>query len=1141
MIKKRPIIKKIFNSPNSENFKNVVRATSWTSYLSPLNNLLTLLEGYLKPGIVKTQPSLPRLLQALTPARALIAGETAYQKGLVARAVSTAADQLKREAHKTVREFSGPSAPLDSEVSHHPLVKISRLIGMYKTHGDDYLPVSRENHLSSALRHLDQKMGSFRGVEAFVYGKIKDGTLHQNLDALVQSISIFIESNGDDKIYQFLYHKANERGEIGYFSRSHDTQAQIAWGKQHLKNLETLSANEKMARFEKLWVAAAEHDEITGLEELVSSMSSDIADPTHLSQSLDKAIRFFQSNPSTKLSKDVLGGIANVTSGWLSLVYSWMGDHLESSELNDLEKRLNHLQQQMNKGNHLQALVKLKEELQKSPLAKKMHESSDSVSPLNTLQQTKEKLANALSKGTNSEKASWEESMELEKERLVNQVGYLSTFKTIYNVFGAPQKGTDPIAFQKQSDTAYAHIMNAVDKAPAKEQQTVFLNEMKEAIDNRDDISFFRKVASKLTCWIVMIGVRFFTKHFTHSFINYLTKTISLPTQQPLSTIHLSPVERINDCFVAQKKALSKWGNDEQGEEFGAMGRKKAMEVALRNPDLNNGYEHDELVDRTTRCAIDQFLNVEGLSSTFFSMNKHIENWTNKGTSTIGYGIKLFVSLVPQIVVTAGYLEAQVLEWAGSKILKVLAKQFMTRLNIVNIMLDSMKDSLYKQSQYTQAIDGLLLEQLQEVEKLLENGGGEAIEHEGEEAKKLFKEAVANAVHVIDLNRNLTTESLKAAQESPNSALGEAALAAKKMADEQLRNAIVQLLIIVYQSVLTEDQMNGLILKIFKATNDNLFPQTVIQMYYSETEKEAIEKKLGHKASDLELKKEFAFTHGKKVEDLTDTEIQTQMKVKYNKTEQALRETTFRVIKKSVHQVVKEEGKSALMSANQAVVSYIDFMDRCLFENTTSRSTNFFRKSEELIQAFETASSKPAKKQALEKLHAESVSFLREYESKQRLLDQKVNGKDRTAAHMRRMNEISNSAIMPRLVDFQETMKVLIRDQDEVASGQLRISLKALYDNVYKNQAEFQQIKQEEIRLQSQGETFSEKARIFGNKVIKHGAPVALDQVELYANHRLNQIAEGAFHLYKDSNVFESFLRHVVMLNFVESSGYKKG
>ena len=1132
------LLKELLANPN-DNFKSTwVNPDGKLSFMSrvagPISNLATLLEVYIRPGLAQKQPEVHRLEQALNPVKALIKGESEYQKGLVARTTDTLFAQSRRNVEKIAREFTGSSSGIEPEIKKHPLMKLSELIGTYLTHGSDYLEVSQENHLASALRHLDQRFGTFKGIEKYVYEKIDEGKLHANLPELITLISEFIENNGDEGIYVFVYHKALENNLVPRRSKTDDQTKQIAWAKNHVKGLD-------VAGHQKLWIGAAEFDEIEDLRALEASMTSEVTNPTELSRNVDLALRFFQNDPS-RLGPEALENISRVTAGWLSTVYEWMSEELESSDLRGLETRLNRMKQQINRGNHYEALKELKEEIQKSPLAKKMHEGTDSVSPINTLQELKDKQEKTLSPKKQTEMDQWEQAMAIEKKRLVDQVGYLSTFKTIYNVVGTPSTSTDPLAFQKQSDGAYSRIMTAVEAAPEKEQKNVFISKMKEEIDAREDISFFRKWAAKLTTWVIMICVRFFTKQFTGSFIDYLTKTISLPTKQPLSTIHLSPVERVNDCFIAQKKAMTRWADDKRGEEFGPLSRRKALEIAMRSPDLNGGYTHDELVARTTKCAIEQFLSIDGVfSKYFFSANRAIEDWTNAAESKIGYGLRTLVSLVPQVVVSAGYLVGKATEWVGSKVLRVIAKLFMTQLNISNMVLDSMKDSLYKQSQYTNAIDEVLLEQLLEVEKLLEQGGGEAIEHEGEEAKKLFKEAVANAVRVIDLNRNLTSESLEKAQAPRDNALSEATDTVKELADEQLRNAIVQLLIIVYQSVLTEDQMNEMILKIFKKTNDSLFPQTVIQMYYSQDEKDRLTKKLGHKPTDAELRAKFASEHGKKVSEVSDAEIQAQMKIRFNKTEQSLRETTFRVIKKSVHQVVQDEGKNALMTASQSVINHIDFMDRHLFESNGSRSTNFFTKIEDGLERYETTTNKQEQEEILESLNHTTLEFLREYEKRQHLIDSKVNGKSQTTAHVRRINEISNTVIMPHLVSFQGRLRKFLKLKDAGSLHYLRQELEKFHQGVYQNQAELEQIKQEEVRAQSSGDTLSEKARVWGSKLIRHGAPVALDQVELYANQRLNQIADGAFHLYKDPNTFESFLRHVVMLNFVESQGYSKG
>lgn len=1125
------LLGQILSQEHKENFKNVEADTKWDMYLQPLRNFLTLLENYLHPNISTPPPTIARLQQGLKPAKDLIQGEKDYQQGMIASGISTLFNQTEREFNKMARKYMGASSP-EISIHKHPLLTLSELIGTYLQYGDDYLEVSRENKLASSLRHLDQQSSSFKGIESYVYKKIQEGKLHTNLRPLIDFISEFIEN--EPEIYVHLYKSAVDET-YTESEKTNDKQVQVDRAKEYVKTNGSKG-------IQALWNAGAEFDKLIELRTIASMLGANIKSPTDLSQKIDIALRFFQQDPAKLgIGQHILQAVTQVAAGWLSLFHTWASKDLESSALKNLEDKLDRLKQQINRGNYYAALTELKEELQQSPLSKTMYEGTDSVSPLNMIQEIKEKQVKSFSSKKSLDMSQWDKDMQVEKTRLIDQVSCLATFKTVYNIIGTPSTPVEALEFEKQSDEAYTRIMSAVNETPIQKQQALFVKKLKEEIDKREDIAFFKKATAKFCIWIMMNSVQFFTRHFVSSFIDYLTNTVSLPTRQPLSTTHLNPVERINDCFIAQKQALSRWADDTYGEQFGPLGRKKALEIAMKAPELNGGYAHDELVDRTTKCAINKFLTLEGaLSNLIYAANRIIEKWVQT-SSGITYGIKYIVSVVPQLVIITGWLVTRGMEKASSMILRFVARRFMLRFNLANTMLDSMKDSLYKQSQYTNAIDEVLLDQLLEVEKLLEEEGGEVIEHEGEEAKILFKEAVANAVRVIDLNRNLTAESLKKAESSRDNALSEATDTVKEFADEQMRNAITQLLIIAYQSILTEEQINQLILKIFRKANDSLRPQTVVQKYYSEEKKAEMTKALGRKPTDEDLKKRFASDHGKTTLEVTDAEIQAKMKIRFNKTEQELRETAFRVIKKSVHRVVQEEGKNALMTASQSVVHYIDFMDRHLFASSGLRTTSLFDKIREAFKNFEIATNATEKQKNLSSLNKTILEFLREYEKKQKLLDKKVTGMNQVTAHVRRINELANKDIIPPLMSFQTALQKFLKEKNPSSLQEARKELEKFYRSVYKHQAELEQIKQEELRLQSNGKTLSEKARIWGSRLIQHGAPVALDQVELYANLRLNQIADGALHLYKDSNTFESFLRHVVMLNFVESLGYRKG
>lgn len=1029
-----PILESVLTSPRQKIFTNNVttkdrfdyfksfiystdHAKNWNTYLLPLTNLLTQLKQYQNPSFYNPRPSLADLKQALKPAIELIEKESNDQQGLVAKAVTTATDQLKREAKKTVQNVQksifGP--PSKTKPLSFPLVKIKQLIGTYQGNRNAYLQSSQEHQLSKALRDLDQQSLWLSGIEEFVYQKLEKGNLHTDLKRLNELILEFIQLQGDRLL------------------------------KQTRKD-------------EALWAAAIEYNETRAFEHLSNQMKGKVASPTELDQILNRAIHFFKMERSSELHPNRLKTVKDAISSYLDLLDIWMKEHIKPSERHALEHQLNCLKQKLNSGSYLEVLVEMKNILQTSPLAKKMYREEHFASPIETIRQVKTTLKDSLTPKSPVKSEDWNRQIEREKARLIDHLSYISTFQTIDTLF----------PFQGESNDAYARIMKEVLKAPKANRQETFLRILKSEIDQCQDLGALKKFASKVLSSIFIVIIQFIAKHFVPSFIDYLITTLSLPSDKPLSTIHLNPIERINDFLITQKKALNRWNDDRDGKNFGVKGFSKSMEVILKDPSLNNGYRHQELLDQTIKLAIDQFLHIE--SSPIIS-----------------------------------------------KMLRFFVKKGLIYFNIGNITLNAMKKTFYQDSQYLYAIDQWLLENLKEIETLIDLEEGNASQNfESRKAKKLFQESVKNLIEVID-------------QSSNDKGIVNISSKVKELGDEQLRNAIVELLINNYQLLLTKEKMSRLFLAAFKSTNDSLIPQTTIHSFYSKEEKDALAKALKREPTDDDLKAQFARDYRKEVESLTNADIESKLKEKYAKIENDLHEVTCRVIQKSVDQAIQHESDHTLISPNQALIDYLDFIDPHLLQSGTSNLPNFFEKAK---QALENLNSSDPKK--IEPLYQDLMVFLKNYEKQQELIDRKQSGVDQTMEHRSCINQISNEIILPKLIEFQEILKQFIQTQNFEHVENALSSLKAFKKSVYQQQAKLEEIRRDVLEIDSQSLHWK-------NQIAQKISPLFTDQVKNYANSRLNQIAQETILLIKDENVCESFFRHVIMLNFVESHGHQKG
>lgn len=1031
--------------------------------------LFNLLEKYLAPTFSDPQPDVECLKQAFKSVKDLIKEEVSFQQGLFARGIDTLFNQSARNVKKFAQKIIETKSSTQQVVfDKHPLRELRELIGKYQAN-DDVMDVSQEKELERALCCLDQKVLTLKGIEAQVYKEIPKGNLHKNLDHLIKCIS------------------------------------------NHIKQPEL----DEIKDIEKLWNEIEDLDKSTELIRMENLLKIPIKDPIDLHSKLNVALQFFKERTDQETHR--------IVTQWLSLFYNWMNTILEPSQLNNLEKKLNHLKQQMNQGKYDIALTEFKKEIENSPLLHRKEEEATLTSPLNMIQEMKEKQVKNLLNKDQIKTSNRNKEIEEEEQRLIKQIGYLTSFKIthclIEYLFGPSTHSMD---LEGKSYESYVRIMSAVSKVPIQEQKEIFFKKIKEEMHIRKDLPTIKKYIVYIISRIAFYLVNFLISRFISSFINYLIHTLSLSTKHPLSTIHLHPIERINDCFIAQKKAFSNWAHDDEGKKFGALGRKKALRMAMRAPELNGGYEYDQLIRSTVKYAIAQFLTIKGIfSDDFYDTNHALNNWVNK-SSGIKYYLKGAVTVFPKSMLMAAGFIIEKIESIGSMILRFATKRIIFSCNLSNLILDSMKNLLYEQSQRIHIVDEILLDQLMEIEKLLEEELPQSINREGIEVKKLFEEAVANAVQLVDIRNNLTAEAAKQEKAHPDNILSQGIEKLETFADNQMRDVIVEVLMTAYQSILTEKKMHKHILKILQKTKDQLFPQTLIQDYYSSEEKKKIEEDLGHKPTDQDLKKVFANSSEKNLEEITDADIELQMKEKFNRKRQALQETASRIIEKTVHKVVQKKAKQISMRADESAIYYIDFIEFSFFQ-----AGGFFQKMDSIFKT---------KEENFSTLNKEMLLFLNQYEERQQLIDEKISGTSQFAEYVRSINKISNECIIPQFKQFHQSLERFSKENKESSYQNVYEAFKKFGENVYQRRVEIMEIKKQ-LQLKNEESPMLLKFSFnFGNRLIQYGGEYA----EHYTNQRLQKLAEGVFDLYKDPNTLESFLRHVVMLNFIENSDNEK-
>ena len=134
--------------------------------------------------------------------------------------------------------------------------------------------------------------------------------------------------------------------------------------------------------------------------------------------------------------------------------------------------------------------------------------------------------------------------------------------------------------------------------------------------------------------------------------------------------------------------------------------------------------------------------------------------------------------------------------------------------------------------------------------------------------------------------------------------------------------------------------MNFLLHKILQKTNESLRPYNRVQEVFSDEEKTEIARILHKRYEDLtdaDLRGEFARRAQLPVEEVTDTMIDATLREKYAHTEREIGAVLNRIIEKSVHQVVQGAAKEHLMTSEEAILEYIDWLKQNFYPSGTAQ------------------------------------------------------------------------------------------------------------------------------------------------------------------------------------------------------------
>lgn len=1094
---------------------------------------------------------------------------------------------------------SSPSPSL--EVEEHPLKRLIDLITRYEKDNHLALPKVKKESLIRALRHVDQLSSSeLRGIEAFFYSKNQPETLQDYLKGIKESVLDFIKGRMPD-----LYLEASGT---------------------ELNTFKPLTDEQEKALFERV----IERDTSLKLSDLAKNLEKRVDDPQKIMEKIDDAIYFFKQDPKNyELEEGVIGRISESFLQWIDLFYEHAREKLPPSSNSKLAERLKFIRESF-KQRPISALCEFKKRIEESPLLEEKVNLQ-----ANTLDQIINRQEETLFQtDTLFLENSHSHDIKQEQDRLVLQVGSFVMFRMFYS-----KTGEDP---SKEEDV-YARIMESVDREKVRDQKETFLSELQKEIDKRGDISFVKKPFLKLKMWIFSWGVNLFLETTISRFVKYFSETVSLSKGRPLGSTQLSFIEKTEECFKAHLISLKEWR-----EGKGSRIKKEAMAHSLEAPALNGGYTHRELIEQTTKCAFDSFFTFDG----FFS--KSIRDKARK------------VTFKPALILLGlGESLSKGFEKFIDFVLCPVLKKLLLYFEAPHKAFTSIGDSIYNRSEYASVIDEFFIEQLDQLEKFLDEGLGTSKKYqEGRMvAKKTFSSFVSQGLKLVEEDKQLVPDDQVLATTN-GAKLTESFKALKELMIKKSSfiEASAESLMIGYESTLKRENARTLALRFLRMANDAYAQRSPIRGYYSRADQIKFEEKLGRKVEDADLTYLFAIkktlnrevsdedlkylyeieegvknclegsykpkiklesTHFKKLiaiekklghkpdisnltrlfeiekkfdrqpslsglislleveshlgreindsdlenlfeiteerwgpkeeidlndlsvcrkdinykptlEDLkllrtqrrkeqpdknypSDDDIKSAVRVKYQETEKRLSEKASQVIKKGTEQVVQKISDSKLACP---VSHMIDFLGVEVFQRNGYKS-NFFEKMDKSLKGFKDTDDTSKKIEELNSLNKTFLKFLQEYSRREEML-----AEESSSDHAKRIDHILNKKVLPDLEDLSYQLKYFSEKQDPESLEGVKRVLEAFREAVYSCQATLEKIQEENPK------SISREAANRVAPFIKKANPLIQGYVE--------EIAKNIFHLYKSRSSFESLSRHVLLLNFVESKGFKR-
>ncbi|GAB4190566.1 MAG: hypothetical protein Tsb0015_11890 [Simkaniaceae bacterium] len=430
----------------------------------------------------------------------------------------------------------------------------------------------------------------------------------------------------------------------------------------------------------------------------------------------------------------------------------------------------------------------------------------------------------------------WRAKADENKKQLIQNISYFGTFQFANWICGADSQAENTfqnllikigptlrqIENEENPNNVELERLNETQVESIKKQQRdAFDKALSEHIWKRTDIGGIQKfftwiaVRSHLISWIIEKTA----SRFLNNLVTRLRGDISEIQLQPLKPLSLAPIQNMTDFFSSHQKILEAFANDDSG----GLRRDKFIKRKMDDPKFNHGYKGSELYQASGRVLVDQFLPGFSLTDPLKKASESLWVWSSSGDSTFIKVAKFFPAIACQAVLFAIRGPAEILNWGVNKIFNRITKTFVVNADLLKTLVKSTKNSLYKKSQYTPEIDQLLLDQLKEVWEILQsNQRDESIQDANPERTSLIlKELVKNAFNTLDMRKYLTQNEMRNFLQNKDLSTRLRESFDELFMDDTVES-IVRLLLVVYQSVINEKQLEKQMANAFEIANKSI-------------------------------------------------------------------------------------------------------------------------------------------------------------------------------------------------------------------------------------------------------------------------------------------------------------------------------